>query len=166
MSTYNATVVREDRWWVITIEGVGATQARHLDQVQVQAAGLVEAMTGEAGATIQARIELPAEAAAEMAEAKRLTEAAAQAQTDAAQRIRTAVRGLLAAGLPQVDVAEVLGVSRQRVTQLADKRAAKQHRPGLVGVATPAGPKKAKRTGGKAPKATAGKAPTHRAAAG
>lgn len=34
-----------------------------------------------------------------MAEAKRLTEAAAQAQTDAAQRIRTAVRGLLAAGL-------------------------------------------------------------------
>lgn len=141
MSTYNATVVREDRWWVITVDGVGVTQARHLDQVQGQAAGLVEAMTGEAGAEIQARIELPAEAAAEMAEAKRLTEAAVQAQTDAAKRVRTAVRGLLAAGLPQVDVAEVLGVSRQRVTQLAEKR-----------------------TGGKSPKAAA--APTHRAAAG
>lgn len=59
---------------------------------------------------------------AQIAEAQRLTEAAAQAQLEAAERTRAAVRELLEAGMPQADVATVLGVSRQRVTQLAGAR--------------------------------------------
>lgn len=119
MRTYDATVVREGRWWVITIAGVGVTQARRLTDVEVQAAGLIEAMTGEKGATVKADVRIPAGVRADVAEARRLTETAAKARQDAAVRIRAAVRDLRRAGLSQADIATVLGVSRQRVTQLA-----------------------------------------------
>jgi hypothetical protein len=122
MSTYVATVVREGRWWVITVKGVGVTQARRLADVERQAAGLVEAMTGETGATIKADVKIPTQAHDDVVEARRLTVAAAQAQLEAAERIRAAVRHLLESGMSQADVGTILGVSRQRVTQLAGHR--------------------------------------------
>ncbi|MGH3462959.1 MAG: TrfB-related DNA-binding protein [Kribbellaceae bacterium] len=121
MSAYSATVVRESRWWVITVAGIGVTQARRLSEVEAQAAGLVEATTGDANAVITADVRLPAGTRREVAEARRLTAAAAQAQLDAAERTRAAVRHLLESGMSQADVATILGVSRQRVTQLAGR---------------------------------------------
>jgi DNA-directed RNA polymerase specialized sigma subunit len=122
MSTYRATVARDGNWWLITVAGVGVTQARRLADAESQAAGLVQAMTGEVGAAITMDVNLPAEARREVAEARRLTAEAAKAQLEAAERTRTAVRHLLDSGLSQTDVATILGVSRQRVTQLAGHR--------------------------------------------
>lgn len=37
MKTYNAKVERDGRFWLVTVVGVGVTQARHLREVQAGA---------------------------------------------------------------------------------------------------------------------------------
>jgi DNA-directed RNA polymerase specialized sigma subunit len=119
MSSYAARVVREGDWWIVTVPDIGVTQARHLADVGSQVAGLIEAMIGEQGASIEVDVELPEDLREQIDDARRLSESAAQAQLEAASRTREVVRNLLSKGLPQSDIATVLGVSRQRVSQLA-----------------------------------------------
>ncbi|GAB2761982.1 hypothetical protein [Amycolatopsis magusensis] len=44
MKTYRATAHREDKWWVVQVEGVGATQGRSTAEAQRMAADLVSIM--------------------------------------------------------------------------------------------------------------------------
>lgn len=117
--TKTATAVREGRFWVIDVPDVGATQGRSVREARAMAADLVEAMTGQAE-DVDVHFELPDDvrvavdhARATMAEAKRLASVAAD-------EYRQAVRGLVVdRGMSKADVAALLQVSQQRVSQLA-----------------------------------------------
>lgn len=119
---YTATATREGKWWVIRVDGVGTTQARHLNEVDEWARGLIEAMTDAevpAETPVAITVRLGDRVDAEVDAARQATRAAEEAQREAAARARRVVNQLLAQNLTQADVATVLGVSRQRVSQLA-----------------------------------------------
>ena len=120
MKTYEATVTRDGRFWLIRIPGIGSTQARHLREMEAMGAGLVEAMTDAAPSTftVEYAVEVPAEARAHLARAAKLREASARANSDAAAEVRTAARSLASTGMPLRDIGQVLGVSYQRAHQL------------------------------------------------
>ena len=117
--TRTATAVREGRFWVVDVPGVGRTQGRSVRDARAMAVDLVEAMTGKAE-DVHVHFELPEDireavehARATAAEAKRLTSVAAD-------EYRQAIRDLLVdRGMSKADVAALLQVSQQRVSQLA-----------------------------------------------
>ncbi|WP_454044420.1 hypothetical protein [Cellulosimicrobium sp. Marseille-Q8652] len=119
-TTYTATATREGRWWVIEVEGVGATQVRALRDAADEARDMV-AITLDVPAEdvlIDLRPQISKDALEEIQEARSAAEAAATAQALAAGKIRHAASRLECAGLTRADVAVVLGVSPQRVSQL------------------------------------------------
>ena len=125
MTRFHATARREGRWWVVDVDGVGVTQGRNLTQARSMAIDLIVAMRNlsEDDVTVTLTVDLPGTMAAQVEEAKRRTAEAARAQTAAAAAIReVAVRLHTEAGLTGRDAALVLGVSEQRVSQLAPRR--------------------------------------------
>jgi CRP-like cAMP-binding protein len=118
MSAYTATATREGRWWVVDVAGIGVTQSRTLAEAHTWAQGLVEAVTGEAGADVFITPLLPDGTLDRVRNAQTLTARADAELRAAAEEIREATRNLLQTGMSQQDVAAILGVSRQRVSQL------------------------------------------------
>lgn len=120
MGTYDVTVRRDGRFWYVDIEGVGATQARHLREVEEMARDYVAVMHGVEPMTIDLdiTIELDDDVRARLDAANRLREQADQAQTAASREVRAAARALRNQGLPLRDIGIVLGVSYQRAHQL------------------------------------------------
>jgi DNA-directed RNA polymerase specialized sigma24 family protein len=119
MNQYQGKATREGAWWVIEIPGVGVTQSRTLADAPRWAAGLVEAVTGRAGAIVQV---VPVVEGVDLTElqAARSQMVQAEAAIAAASRtIRRAVRAVAAQGLTQQDTATIVGVSRQRIQQLS-----------------------------------------------
>jgi ribosome-binding protein aMBF1 (putative translation factor) len=117
--TRTATAIREGRFWVVDVPGVGVTQGRSVREARVMAADLVEAMTGNAE-EVEVQFELPDEVR-EVVEHARTTSAEAQRLSSvAAEEYRQAVRELVTGrGMSKADVAALLQVSQQRVSQLA-----------------------------------------------
>ena len=120
MTSYKATVHREGDWWVIEVDGVGATQAKRLDQVDHMARDLVALMEDVPADTVHisatVRLDPELEAARQAHERlRREAEAAAQVATGAREQL---MRGLQAAHLSARDIAELTGVSHQRVSQI------------------------------------------------
>lgn len=125
MKTYTATATREGRYWVVDVEGVGVTQGRNLKDAQVMAADLVSIKLQvpiESFAVILTAV-LDPDIERAIAEAKAATAEAEAKQREAAAKSRKAVKRLKRSGLTGVDTATVLGVSAQRVSQLAPSRA-------------------------------------------
>lgn len=122
MSTYRATAHREDAYWVVRIEGVGVTQGRNLAEAKVMAADLVVAMLDvePAQVTVELDVDLPHGLGEAVTAARHSIAEAASAQRRAAEQSRALVRALRGdAGMTGKDIAAVLGVSEQRVSQLA-----------------------------------------------
>lgn len=118
MSAYTATATREGRWWVIDVAGVGVTQSRTLAEAHTWAQGLVEAVTGKAGADVTVIPSLPDGTIDRVRHAQTATARADAELRAAAEEIREATRALHQMGISQQDAAVILGVSRQRVAQL------------------------------------------------
>jgi CRP-like cAMP-binding protein len=118
MSAYTATAVREGRWWVIDVDGVGVTQSRTLAEAHTWAQGLIEAVTGEAGADVTVTPSLPDGTIDRVRHARTVMARADADLRAAADEIREATRNMLQTGMSHQDVAAILGVSRQRVSQL------------------------------------------------
>lgn len=120
MKTYQATAHREDRWWVVEVDGVGATQGRSTAEAQRMAADLVAIMEEIPPEEFEVRIEfdIPGPLGDEVRRAQEAARDADLAQRNAAVRTRHVVRRLLSSGLSKQDVARVLHVSPQRVSQL------------------------------------------------
>lgn len=123
MRTYNAVASREGKYWVVTVEGVGVTQARRLAEVKHMAADLVSVMTDRPVEESDVHVvpRLRPGLSTRVAAAR-----AAAAEADAAQRQagalnRAVARDLLDEGLSSTDTAEVLGLSRQRISQLVHR---------------------------------------------
>jgi len=127
VKVYEAVARREHPYWVVTVEGVGVTQGRSLAESVEMAADLVGVMTGEdpADFDVKMRVELSGEMSARLDESRRLSEEAARLQLVAAEATREAVVQLRDVGrLTGRDIAKVLGVSEQRVSQIAARRSA------------------------------------------
>lgn len=123
MKHYTARAQRDGKWWAITVDGVkGAhSQARRLDQVEGNAREVISLMTGEDSFTVDVVQELPEE----IKESLALFFEASTEATEVHRRLMEsqcfAVSTLVGAGFSVRDVGSLMGISYQRVAQLADK---------------------------------------------
>ena len=119
MRRYTATATREGRWWVIDVDGVGVTQARSVREAHEMVDDLVRVLRDDSDFEIEIHFlvdKLDATVLAETVRGKvRMAEVA---QRDAAEANREAARRLSAAGVSGGDIAGILEVSPQRVSQL------------------------------------------------
>jgi len=117
MKVYEAIATREGRWWVIEVEGVGATQGRSVSEAREMARDLVSTMLDVSVDGVDVNIEFLVPGV-EVRAAREAVAEATKAQVRAARVSRQAAAKLREAGLTGRDAAEVLGVSPQRVSQL------------------------------------------------
>ncbi|MQY17764.1 type II toxin-antitoxin system HicB family antitoxin [Nocardia macrotermitis] len=127
MTTYVATATRDGRWWAVEIDGlppgmVGVTQGRDLDDAKAMAREVVALLLDvvEDEIDIELRVTGAQKLLDELATARAAKEAAARAEQETLTRV---ARDLTARGLTQRDTAQLLGLSPQRVAQLAPRRA-------------------------------------------
>jgi hypothetical protein len=117
--TRTATAVRKGRFWVVDVPGVGVTQGRSVREARTMAADLVEAMTGRAE-DVDVHFELPDDVRAAVDRSRATAAEAQRLASVAADGYRRAVRDLVVdCGMSRADVAVLLQVSQQRVSQLA-----------------------------------------------
>ncbi len=124
MDRYQVVVTRDGRWWMISVPEIdGLTQARRLSEVERMARELI-AVTLDVrlsevavvvtfgdidGIPVNSRIQTIASE----------KEKAAQLEQDAAAQTKTLVKELVAHNVPLRDIGAMLGLSFQRVHQLA-----------------------------------------------
>src|SRR3954471_20530826 len=121
MTDYRARAWREDPWWVVEVEGVGATQAKSVDKIDHMARALVADVEGvpydEVGITVH--IDLPAAVAQDVRTMKETSARAADLTREAARLQREVVQKLhVNEHLTGREIAAVLGVTPGRVSQL------------------------------------------------
>jgi hypothetical protein len=121
---YDVNVYRDGRWWMIEVPSIDAlTQARRVSEVKDQADSLIATHLDVQMSQIEIKVvsmkidEVDALVLVEHVKAAR--EAAAKAEVQAREETREAVRVLTEHDAPMRDVGELLGVSHQRVAQLA-----------------------------------------------
>ena len=122
VKTYHADVSRDGKFWLIRVREIDrSTQALRYKDVAAMASELIEIMDGVHGDEydLHLRVRLPDSVRDHQARAEVLRAEAQRKQGEAAAESRAAVRELLAMGLSQREAGEVLGVSFQRVSQLA-----------------------------------------------
>lgn len=121
MKTYNANATREGRWWVVDVPDIGVTQGRTTREAERMAADLIAIMLDipVEQVSVNVAFRLSDELTNEVQIARQAQKNADKAQRQAADRSRAAIRHILAAGLSKQDAARVLGISAQRVSQLA-----------------------------------------------
>jgi hypothetical protein len=118
MASYAATVERDGRFWLVTVDGVGVTQARRLGELETMTVELIALMTDDRAPQVAYDLRLPDDVAKHVAAAEDLRHRATQAQSDAATEMRLAATELHAQGIPLRDVGRLLGISFQRAHQL------------------------------------------------
>lgn len=121
--TFDAIASREGRWWLVRVPALDAvTQARSIKEISVMATDLVAALldVDDHEVIVNVTYELPATVASTWAEAEALRAEAHEAEERAAALRRAAVRALLTEEhMSQAEAGAVLGLSKQRVQQLA-----------------------------------------------
>jgi hypothetical protein len=120
MTTYRVTAKRWKRGWELHIVGEGVTQSRSLAEAEDMVRDYIAVMNGvpERSFNVEITPEVGGgldEAVRAAREAVRSAEAARRSAALASRSIATRLR---AAGLTGRDIAVVLGVSAQRVSQL------------------------------------------------
>lgn len=121
MTTYNVTAKRWAKGWELHIDGVGVSQSRTLasaeDMVREYIALMLDLNDAE-GFEVVITPEIDEDTQIALDEAKEATRAAEEAQRKAAARWRGLVHRMHDDGLVGSDIARVLKVSKQRVSQL------------------------------------------------
>ena len=120
VTTYKVMARHWKHGWELHIDGVGVTQSRSLAEAETVVLDYIETLTGQAADA--ARVIVTPEVGSGLAEearaAKEAVAAADRATRAAAARSRKVAHGLKQAGLSGRDIAVILGVSAQRVSQL------------------------------------------------
>jgi hypothetical protein len=118
--TYNVRAKRWEHGWELHIDGVGVTQSRSLWDAEMMARDLIGRRLGVADDSFD--VVITPEIGDGLDEQTRAARAAVtdadRAQRRAAAQSREAARQLQRAGLTGRDIAKVLNVSPQRVSQL------------------------------------------------
>lgn len=121
MSTIKARATRSGGWWAVEFDspaGARVTQARRLDQVEEMVRDICD-MDGVDVTSVEVDGILSADDRPLVDDYKRLAADATAAVEAAAQASRAAVTALREEGLSVRDVASLMGISPQRVSQLA-----------------------------------------------
>ncbi len=125
MTTYTALCERSDGWWAVTVpEAPGVfTQARRLDHVAAMAREAIALMLDVPADSIDIKVAwtVPPAAADAVSRLNRARDQAGIAQSAHGDAQVEAANALLAAGLTVRDAGTVLGISYQRVSQLASQ---------------------------------------------
>ena len=123
---YTARAVRDGGWWAIDFPGLRHvfSQARRLDKVEYMARDVIALVLEVPVDSFDVRVvvELEGRAREVVDTASAARARAEEAQREASERLREAVATLLASGLTIRDVGQLLGVSHQRIAQLAPQR--------------------------------------------
>jgi len=119
-STYKVRAKRWARGWELHIDGVGVTQSHTLRDAERMVRDYISLDTGMAPDAFDIEItpEIGGELGERTAAARRAVAEAEQARRTAAVQSREAARELQTAGLSGRDIAAVLQVTPQRVSQL------------------------------------------------
>jgi predicted XRE-type DNA-binding protein len=119
---FHGTAVRENRWWLVEVAGIGATQSRTLAGAREAAVGLVSAVrdidADHVNVSIAPRLGRTLEK--QLVRAREAVEALDHQQREAAALSRQVARDLKAAGMSGADTATIMGISPQRVSQLVN----------------------------------------------
>jgi hypothetical protein len=120
MNTYSVRATRWTHGWELHIDGVGVTQSRNLDGAEQMVRDYIESLTGRDTGGDEVTIE--PEVGGGLDEATRAAREAVAAADhtvrEAAAQSRKVARDLKECGLSGRDIAFILGVSAQRVSQL------------------------------------------------
>lgn len=120
MSDYRVTVKRWDRGWELHIDGLGVTQARSLGEADAMVRDYIEIFDGaEAAADAHLIYGYSVAAVTKFERARKAALEAEKSSARAAVESRRAVAELVAQGVSGADMSRLLGVSPQRVSQLA-----------------------------------------------
>jgi len=124
VKTFQATVVRDGRWWLIHVPEIdGLTQARHLAEAERMARSLIAITLDAAPDSFGVELTLDrvgsvADVGAEVSAIADLRARAARDEREATQKAVALAKRLAAEGLTVRDIGSVLGVSFQRAHQL------------------------------------------------
>lgn len=121
---YDIHVSRDGRWWMIEVPAIdGLTQARRVSEIEDMAISLIATVADVPASEVEVVIKSVAvgdvDALQVAREVERLRADAQAAEVRASEAARMAVRDLVARQAPTRDIGELLGVSHQRVSQLA-----------------------------------------------
>lgn len=118
--TYDVTAKRWKRGWELHIDGVGVTQSRSLAEAESMVRDYVGEMLNIDPESVRVNMTITVDRVLdeEVIEMRRLLEVAKQAQETASAASRRTIRALSDKGLSGRDIARVLEVSPQRVSQL------------------------------------------------
>jgi DNA-directed RNA polymerase specialized sigma subunit len=122
MKAYHADVTRDGKFWLVRVREIDrSTQALRYKDVAAMASDLIEIMEDLRSDEydLHLSVQLPSSVKDHQARAEVLREEAQRKQAEAAAESRAAVQELLALGLSQREAGDLLGVSFQRVSQLA-----------------------------------------------
>lgn len=123
---YRVEITRDGRWWMVRIPEIdGITQARRLGEVEGMARSYIALHLGVPldrvkVETASVRISESRELLADAREVKDLRAKARDAECKAIDAIREYAHRLTAYGIPVRDIADLLDISPQRVSQLAN----------------------------------------------
>lgn len=124
MKTYRVIVSRDGRWWMISVPEVeGLTQARRLADVEQMARELIAVTLDVRLSEVAVDVNfgdidgIPVGSCIETISKEK--EEAARLEEDATAKTKTLVKQLVAHKVPLRDIGEMLGLSFQRVHQLA-----------------------------------------------
>lgn len=119
MTTITVTAQRWDDGWELIIDNEHATQVHTLDRAAQQVRDYLDTDHPEVDHSDWEIDIIPCiEGWDQVKEARQATHDAARAQERAAAKSRAAVRALRAQGLSVTDCAQIMGISRGRVSQL------------------------------------------------
>jgi DNA-binding CsgD family transcriptional regulator len=135
LTTYTVRAKRWRRGWELHIDGIGVTQSRSLNEAEAMARDYIALDTGAAPDSF--RVEIVPEVGEGLDEAtaaaRRAVAEAEKAQLAAASQSREIAAKLSRVGLSGREIAVVLHLSPQRVSQLLSGRRAKTHGAPLAG---------------------------------
>lgn len=121
-TTYAATAVREGRWWVVAVEGIGVTQARRIAEAPRAAREMVAVTLDVPLDDVEIDLTVgdvdDIHVAAEVAAIRDERARASELEHAASQRAQALARNLAAHDVSMRDVGAILGVSHQRAHQL------------------------------------------------
>ena len=114
-----AKAIRSGDWWAIEVPEIPGlfTQAKRLDQVEEMVVDAA-AMLGHDDVTVTVAAELDEDDARVVDDARERSRRLVEAEAQAAAASRAAIARLRDRGLPMRDVAKLMGVSTQRVSQI------------------------------------------------
>jgi DNA-directed RNA polymerase specialized sigma24 family protein len=122
VKTYQVEVTRDGKFWLVRIPALNrSTQAMRYKDVRIMASELIEIMEGigTEDYDLHLTVQLPSAVQDHLARAEVLREESVRKNAEAAAESRAAVQELLAQGVSQREAGEILGLSFQRVNQLA-----------------------------------------------